>query len=700
MTTESLLIEFLTEELPPINLFENIGNAFASLIKSEIKTFLSSESQIYPIVTPRRFGCVITNVALMESDIEITKKGPAIEMSLIDDNPTKALLGFMRSIKIENVESLIRDNGYFYAIEKITGRNLYDVLGCAINNAIRKLPIAKHMRWGDNTFTFIRPVHNLLITYGGTHVDVKDKILGLHSTNFTSGHRVLSPSPIFIQHADDYFKIMHSQGMVMASFEERKDYIYKELHRKADELKLTLKLNHGLLNEVCGLTECPQVLCGKFDEAFLNVPKECLIVSMEKHQRYFALMNGDNLSNHFLFVANIKATDNTLIIEGNERVLRARLGDAKFFYKMDKSHQLSFFVDKLSHVVYHNKLGTQLDRIYRLEYIAGHLAKFFNIEENIAKQGAYLMKGDLTTEMVGEFPELQGVMGKYYALLQNESKDIANAIEQHYYPRFSGDALPEGRLSLLLALTDKLETLVGIWGVGLIPTGDKDQFGLRRMALGVARILLEHKLDLMDMLDITYQAFDAKLNIKHSVIGEVYEFILIRLHNYLLNKYDNNSHIISSICETNPNTFTHMLLLIKELRVFAQNGKIDKVINSNKRIENILKKHPNVTAVINTELLTHDAEINLYDLAHKNQDKLSIVALSDKWSEYFDILSGLNIAIDNLFDNVMINDEKEDIKNNRMALLKLVYDTMNSWCRLSKLQVYSSILDDEHHEKK
>ena len=428
--------------------------------------------------------------------------------------------GFARGAgaKIEDLTIVHDGKQDVYAYEYVqTGKPLGELLEDIINAAVKKLPIPKVMRWGSSTFTFVRPVHSLIVLHGGDIVNVS--VLGLQSGNKTLGHRFLSSGKITIENADSYAAQMREQGKVEASFAERKAAIQTALNEQAGRLNATVAADEALLDEVTALVEWPVVLEAGFEEHFLAVPQECLILTMQQNQKYFPLLDQNGkLMNRFLLVSNLQTEDPSHIIQGNERVLRARLSDAEFFYKQDQKATLESRLPKLSSVVYHNKIGSQAERIERLQSIAAHIAKALGADAAAAERAARLAKADLVTEMVGEFPELQGTMGKYYARLDGETEEIAEAIEQHYQPRFAGDNLPNGKVATAVALADKLETLVGIWGIGLIPTGDKDPYALRRSALGILRMLMQYGLDVNELIQTAFNSFpQGLLNEKNAV---------------------------------------------------------------------------------------------------------------------------------------------------------------------------------------
>jgi glycyl-tRNA synthetase beta chain len=544
------------------------------------------------------------------------------------------------------------------------------------------------MRWGNNDYSFVRPIHNLLILHGDQIVNLTEPIMGQRPTNYTFGHRTMSDGQIVIRHADNYLADMAEKGKVIANFSTRLELIKQQLDSHAKELNLEVNDMPELLAEVCALVEYPVVLHGEFSQEFLEIPAECLILSMAKNQKYFALLDKNKkLSNKFLFVANIKSSDPSIIIKGNEKVLSARLQDAKFFFDVDKKTKLGDFVLKLKNVIYHNKLGTQLDRIIRLQNIASEIGKLLNVENDIARSTAYLLKADLVSEMVGEFPELQGIMGKYYAKFHGEPDIVANAIEKHYYPRFSGDELPDDDLSTLMALSDKLETLIGIWGIGLQPSGDKDPFGLRRAALGVIRILLKYNLDITWLLETTYQSFGTEYSLNPNTVSEVYQFILSRLENYLAHDYSLNC--IKSILSTQPKTFTQIPGLLVILSNFAKENSA--ILQANKRIENILNKNGYLNSEninqpkFSVSLLKDDAEKILYAQWETVSNDVHSSIIKEDWSRYFNLLSSFNAAITGFFDNVMVMTEDLDMQKNRIALLIKFHTLTNKLCKLSEL---------------
>ncbi|MEO5703119.1 MAG: glycine--tRNA ligase subunit beta, partial [Gammaproteobacteria bacterium] len=493
---DSLLIELLTEELPPKSLLK-LSQAFCRGIFDGLKErgFIADDADysgsVTEFATPRRLAVLIKDVVSMQPERTVERKGPAVNTAFDKDGkPTPALSGFAKScnIEIEKLEKQSDKKGeYFVFRAKQPGEALAQHLSDIVQAAIKKLPVAKLMRWGESEVQFVRPVHGLIMLHGANIVP--GEVLRLQSRNTTSGHRFLSGGDIVIAKADDYKRELEAQGKVIASFDERRTKVDEQLKAYTQALNARVNPTEGLLDEVTALVEWPVVYVGEFDAEYLAVPQECLILTMQKNQKYFPLLDtSGKLLNKFLIVSNMQVDDPKHIIGGNQRVVRPRLADARFFYNQDRRQTLESCVAKLGSVVYHNKLGTQLQRVERIQKLAVALAERlkeikFAADVKQVERAAYLCKADLLTDMVGEFPELQGIMGYYYALHDGEDTQVAEAIREHY------ERVPSGPVGICVGLADKLDTLVGIYGIGLIPTGDKDPFGLRRAALSILRTL-------------------------------------------------------------------------------------------------------------------------------------------------------------------------------------------------------------------
>ena len=681
-----LLIELRTEELPPkaLNL---LGESLASgVVEGLAKAQLISGAADYQVyAAPRRLALLVNNVESIQADQQIIKKGPSLAAGMKDGEPTKALLGFARSnqISIEQLSQINDGKQMVFAYEyKQSGLPLSALLSEILNHAIKKLPIPKVMHWGSSSFTFVRPVHGLMMIHGSTIVS--GSVLGLVSQNWTLGHRFLSTDKIVINQAADYARKLFEEGKVIASFAERKAKIEQGLRREAAELNAEVAFADGLLDEVTALVEWPVVIQAGFDERFLQVPQECLILTMQQNQKYFPLLNAEGkLINRFLLISNLEADNPVHIIEGNERVLRARLSDAEFFFKQDQKATLTSRLPKLANVVYHNKLGSLAERVERITALSGTIATMLGADVAKAQRAATLAKADLLTDMVGEFPELQGTMGKYYALHDGENIDIAFAIEQHYWPRFANDSLPDNIIGTVVALADKLETLVGIWGIGLIPTGDKDPYALRRSALGILRMLMQHNLPLLPVLQAALNTFPTE-QLAENTVTEVQDFMRARLAVLLQNTYAQD--VVEAVLNGNVENLGEVVARLNAVSVFKKLPEAAALAAANKRVHNLLKKvQISTLPSINTALLQQKAEQNLYQ-ATKNVAEDIQAALSTKdFHQALVVLTGIKEKVDAFFADVMVMADEEQIRNNRLALLQLLSQQMNAVANIALL---------------
>ena len=679
MTTQTLLIELLTEELPPKAL-NNLGNHFAASVAEGLEKaqLIDGAAEYTAYASPRRLAVQVKNVKAVQADQKIVKKGPAVANAMKDGAPTKALEGFARGAgaKIEDLTIVHDGKQDVYAYEYVqTGKPLGELLEDIINQAVKKLPIPKVMRWGSSTFTFVRPVHGLIVLHGGDIVNVS--VLGLQSGNQTLGHRFLSNGEITITNADSYATQMREQGKVVASFAERKAAIQTALNEQAGRLKATVAADEALLDEVTALVEYPVVLEAGFEEHFLAVPQECLILTMQQNQKYFPLLLDRNgkLMNRFLLVSNLQTEDPSHIIQGNERVLRARLSDAEFFYKQDQKATLESRLPKLSSVVYHNKIGSQAERIERLQSIAAHIAKALGADAAAAERAARLAKADLVTEMVGEFPELQGTMGKYYARLDGETEEIAEAVEQHYQPRFAGDNLPNGKVATAVALADKLETLVGIWGIGLIPTGDKDPYALRRSALGILRMLMQYGLDVNELIQTAFNSFPQGL-LNEKTPSETADFMQARLAVLLQNDYPQD--IVAAVLAKQPRRLDDLTAKLQAVAAFKQLPEAAALAAANKRVQNLLKKADTALGEVDESLLQQDEEKALYAAAQDLQPKIAAAVAEGNFQTALSELASVKPQVDAFFDGVMVMAEDPAVKQNRLNLLNRLAEQMNA----------------------
>ncbi|EEP67855.1 glycine--tRNA ligase subunit beta [Kingella oralis] len=683
--TQTLLIELLTEELPPKAL-NNLGNHFAQSIAEGLEKaqLIDGTTQYTAYASPRRLAVSVANVKPVQADQHVVRKGVSVAAGMKDGVPTKALEGFARSCGVEiGSLKIIHDGKQDVYAHEFTqaGQTLAALLGEIINTAIKKLPIPKVMRWGSSTHTFVRPVHGLVVLHGADVVPVN--VLGLDSGRQTLGHRFLSQGEIVLAQADDYAQQIAEQGKVIASFAKRRAAIKAELDKVSGSLNARVAADDALLDEVTALVEYPVVLQAEFEAHFLAVPQECLILTMQQNQKYFPLLDQNGkLMNRFLLVSNLQTADPSHIIHGNERVLRARLSDAEFFYKQDQKATLESRLPKLEHVVYHNKIGSQAQRIDRLQTIAAHIAEQLGTDRATAERAARLAKADLVTEMVGEFPELQGTMGKYYAVLDGEQPEIAAAIEQHYQPRFAGDKLPESPIATAVALADKLETLVGIWGIGLIPTGDKDPYALRRAALGVLRMLMNSPLSINDLLTTVAAQFPRDL-LAANTVTEVADFMQARLAVLLQNDYAQDT--VAAVLAQRPDRLDDLADKLQAVESFKKLPEAAALAAANKRVQNLLKKADAQLGAVQENLLQEDAERALFAATQALRPTVQAALAKHDFQAALTALAAVKPQVDAFFDNVMVMADDAAVKQNRLNLLNELSQLMNAVADISLL---------------
>ena len=689
---QTLLVELFTEELPPKALAK-LGEAFAAGIVNGLKSrdFLETDSVATSYASPRRLAVSITRVRATSPDKQIREKVLPVSVAMdAAGQPTAPLakklaaMGFA-DLQISDLERAAdgKAESFFYTYTA-AGSALAPALQTAIEESISKLPIPKVMSYqrpdGD-TVHFVRPVHKIIALHGADIIPLS--LLGLSSDRITKGHRFLSAGEVSISHADDYAAALKTEGKVIASVSERKEQIRTELLAKAGE-DLAL-MPESLLDEVTALVEWPVVYECHFEEEFLAVPQECLILTMQTNQKYFALTDANGkLRSRFLIVSNLETATPEHIIQGNERVVRPRLSDAKFFFEQDKKKTLASRIVLLEKVVYHNKLGSQLDRTKRVVKISEEIAKKLNFDESKVNLAAYLAKTDLLTDMVGEFPELQGVMGTYYAQHDGESPEVALAISEHYMPRFAGDTLPTSTTGLIVALADKLETLIGIWGIGLQPTGDRDPFALRRHALGILRMLIEKKipLSISDLIEISADQFNGKNVQFKDPTADVLNFLFDRLRGQLRERgFAQNE--VEAVVAQNPDTLDNIVERLQAVQAFAALPESVSLAAANKRITNILKKAEGTPGEVNKDLLTEDAEKNLFN--KMDEMKMSFAMKNTTLKEKLMDMAELRTPVDSFFNDVMVNAEDPALRDNRLALLSSLHDMLNQVADISKL---------------
>ena len=710
MTTQNLLVELFVEELPP-KVLQKLGDAFAGVLLEQLKAqgLATAASVVTAYASPRRLAAHITAVVAQAADKAVQQKLMPVAVGLdASGNATPALLKKLQALgaSAEAVPQLKRlpdgkAEALFYD-SVVTGASLQQGLQKALDEAIAKLPIPKVMSYqletdcelpGWSSVNFVRPAHSLVALHGANEVNVK--ALGLTAGRSTQGHRFEAKvSPVVFAHADDYASQLAKDGAVIASFVERRAEIARQLQAAAAKVGggVTAIDDAALLDEVTALVERPNVLVCEFEKQFLDVPQECLILTMKANQKYFPLLDASGkLTHQFLVVSNISPDDASAVIGGNERVVRPRLADAKFFFDQDRKKTLASRVEGLGKVVYHNKLGTQGERTQRVRAIAKGIAQWLPQAKDASfvqavDTAAHLAKTDLLTDMVGEFPELQGIMGGYYARHDGLGDAVAHAIEDHYKPRFAGDTLPRNEVGLVVALADKLETLVGMFGIGNVPTGDKDPFALRRHALGVVRMLSDAhvSLDLSALLAQAVPVFGDKIADPQATLAALSSFIYDRLSGSL-REQGYSAQEVEAVLALQPQRLGDVSKRLEAVRAFAALPEAAALAAANKRIGNILKKAGEVQALVKSELLQEAAEQALYAQMQGIAPQADALFDAGDYTASLQTLAALRGAVDAFFDGVMVNAEDVNLRNNRLGLLKTLHIAMNRVADLSCL---------------
>jgi glycyl-tRNA synthetase beta chain len=704
MTTKNLLVELFVEELPPKAL-KKLGEAFSGVLADSLKTqgLVAADAAVTHFASPRRLGVHVTSVAAQAVDKSVSQKLMPVAVGLdAVGNATPALLKKLQALGADAsaVASLKRaPDGKAEALffeSTVKGATLAEGLQKALSDAIAKLPIPKVMTYqlesgcdlpGWSSVSFVRPAHSLVALHGSDVVPIQ--ALGLNAGNSTQGHRFEAKvSPIVLKDADSYAATLATDGAVIASFAGRRDEIVRQLTAAAAQVGGGCKPidDDALLDEVTALVERPNVLICEFETEFLDVPQECLILTMKANQKYFPLLDAQNkLTNKFLVVSNISPDDASLVIGGNERVVRPRLADAKFFFDQDRKKTLASRVESLDKVVYHNKLGTQGERVERVRAIAKAIAAQLGDATLVAQadQAAQIAKTDLVTDMVGEFPELQGIMGGYYALNDGLPESVAHAIEDHYKPRFAGDSLPRNDVGVVVALADKLETLVGMFGIGNLPTGDKDPFALRRHALGVIRMLVEKDLalDVSALVQGAVPAFGDKIVDASAALSD---FIFDRLAGSL-REQGYSAQEVEAVLALKPQRLGDVAKRLAAVRAFADLPEAPALAAANKRIGNILKKTDDVDAHVSEVLLQEAAEKALYAAMQTVVPLAQSQWNAGDYTASLQSLAALRAPVDAFFADVMVNAEQLDLRLNRLGLLATLHAAMNRVADLSKL---------------
>lgn len=695
-TSHDFLVEIQTEELPPKAL-HRLADCFLAEIKTRLDKSELGFKDAQFFATPRRLAVLVKKVAAKQADTLVERKGPALEAAFDKEgNPTQACLGFARSCGVapEQLKTLKTAQGSWVGYQQaVSGKKAQELLPAIVQQALAALPIPKRMRWGSGSVEFVRPVHSVMLLYGNDVI--KSEILGCEAGRLTRGHRFLSKGEHTVSSPSRYEKILEKK-FVIADFAKRKELIRlqtKEVFSIPTSATLPtdarVQVDENLLDEVTGLVEWPVAVCGSFDKAFLSVPQEALISAMQDHQRYFPVIdqNGKLLPN-FVTISNIESRDVKRMIAGNERVLRARLSDAAFFFATDKHHKLIDRVEQLKTIIFQAKLGSVYDKAKRVSLLAAHIAKLIQENPADAERASLLAKTDLTTQMVGEFPELQGIMGYYYALHDGEKDAIAKALNEQYMPRFSGDALPKTKLGCVLALSDRIDTLVGVFGINQAPTGDKDPFALRRAALGALRILIEKKinLDISELIQFAVSGYQDKLE-NNDTAKQVLAFMLERLKPWY-QEQGITPDVFASVAALNISIPYDIDRRIQAVQNFKLLPEAESLSIANKRVSNILAKSNSEIGVksIDEKLFEHDAERAL--VLALSEKSLVVISFSEKgkYTEVLSELAGLRQPVDNFFEHVMVMAEDKPRRENRLLMLKQLRELFLNVADIALLQ--------------
>jgi len=687
--TEEFLVEIGTEELPPKAL-KKLSEAFSSGIEAGLTEAELSYGEVKVYAAPRRLAVLIEELQTVQNDKVVERKGPTKKAAFdAEGNPSKALQGFLRGCGGATADDLIEietDKGVWmaYNLEQ-KGAAVESLLPDIVNQSLAKLPIPKRMRWGASDVEFVRPVHWALMLLGDKVVPAT--ILGHETSNTTKGHRFHAPAEVVISHPSQYVETLKTQGYVQVDFAERSASIAKQVAGVAQQSGGTAVIDADLLEEVTALNEWPVAIVGDFDEGFLSVPSEALVSAMAGHQKYFHMLDGaGKLMAKFITISNIESSNPASVKYGNERVIRPRLADAKFFWDQDRKQPLDHFLPRLKTVVFQKQLGTIFDKIERLQTLTVEIGKPLGVKAEICERAARLSKCDLMSEMVGEFPDLQGVMGRYYATEQGENSEVSEAIDAQYQPRFSGDELPSSAVAQALAIADKLDTITGIFGIGQIPTGDKDPFALRRAALGLVRIMIEKQLDL-DLRLLIQNSLDLheSISVTETLVDEVYDFIMSRLRAYYANQGISAEQFEAvRVCRpAYPIDFAKRIDAVKE---FSQMPAAESLSAANKRISNILKKvEGDLAETVDVSLFEVEAEKVLWEALDTLRETVSNQISARDYTAAIGSLATIRDAVDAFFDDVMVMADDLAVRQNRLALLNQIYQLFLQVADVSRL---------------
>ncbi|WP_133510251.1 glycine--tRNA ligase subunit beta [Candidatus Thiosymbion oneisti] len=693
--THDLLVEIGTEELPPKPL-QVLSEAFKKGLEDQLRKHELGFSWIEPFATPRRLGLLVRELATRQPDQEIVRKGPALQVAFdTQGQPTRAASGFARScgVSVKELQQEETSKGAWLVFRQVQqGRNTMDLIVDMTAKALEALPIPKRMRWGEQDDEFVRPVHWVTIVFGEDPVE--GRLFSINAGRLTRGHRFQAPVALPIPSASQYAEILRTQGKVEPSFSTRREMIRNQVQALAEDASGQAIMEDDLLDEVTALCEWPYAIMGAFDEGFLEMPSEVLIETMQKHQKYFPLVSSNGrLLPHFITISNIQSRDPAQIRAGNERVIRPRFSDAAFFLEQDLKQPLQAFEPKLEKVIFQERLGTLAEKSARLGRISGQIASLLGIDQGLAIRAAQLAKCDLVTQMVLEFPGLQGTIGRYYAWKAGENPCVVSAMEQQYLPRRAGDELPQSDCGLVLSIADRLDTLVGIFAIGQRPTGVRDPYALRRAAIGLLRILIETplSLDLREILNFSSETLKDKVDTK-GIVAEVFEYCMERLKGYYLDQ-NIRADIVDSVLAVNPTVPSDIHRRILAVEDFRSLPEAAALTAANKRIRNILRKHSeSIPERIDTNLLQDDAERRLEARITSLASGISPFLKTQDYKGILKMLSELHNDIDTFFDKVMVMTEQSDLRRNRLTLLR---DTEALFLKVADI----SFLKSEFHKQ-
>ncbi|PID46573.1 MAG: glycine--tRNA ligase subunit beta [Proteobacteria bacterium] len=687
-TTADLLIEIGTEELPPKTL-KKLSAALTEHICDSLKEAGILFGEVTPYSSPRRLALMIKDVAEYQANQLVEKRGPALKAAYDQDGaPSKAALGFAGScgVEFDQLQQIETAKGvYLNFKQEVKGLATRDLIADMLNRALAALPIAKRMRWGNKETEFVRPVHWVVLLLGGEVVD--SEVLGIKTGRESRGHRFHHPDKISIAQATDYVDATKA-AYVMVDREARRDRIIEQAKASAAAIGGQVVIDKDLLDEVTNLVEWPVAVDGCFGAEFLEVPQECLISSMQDHQKYFPVVDTDgNLMPNFITIANIESSDVRVVRDGNERVIRPRFSDAAFFWSQDSKVPLESFRDATKQIVFQQKLGTLFEKTERVAKLSGYIANALGENADYAIRAAQLCKCDLASDMVNEFSDLQGIMGRYYALKDGEPESVAYAIEEQYKPSFAGDTIPSYMTGKILSLADKLDTILGIFAIGQKPTGTKDPFALRRAALGVLRIIIESdlSLDLRDLLNVAASNLQEKVDAGKAV-EPTYQYIMERLRAFYQDQHVGMDVVdaVSALEVHSPIDFDHR---VKAVNAFKQLPEAEPLAAANKRIANILKKLDKLpNNAVNPSLFAEAQETALYEAIQQQQAKTAPLMAANAYTDALTSLAAIRPQVDTFFDDVMIMSDDESLKNNRLALLTLLRELFLQVADLSSLQ--------------